>query len=150
MAKNYQFEISKLQNYVANKKIKEISWLVHEFDGEMYFDDTALQIEFQDNSFVHFDGASDGEQIAIYYKSWQRPPYKRVDLEEHGLFYFLIISNRFPFKFMINHTITSIEPLFNHNNNEWNGLSFKINHFFLKIENKADTCCVTWEDNRFK
>lgn len=141
--------IEQLEKWVGGKRIRAIHLLTYSYQNETNWENTPLQMTFEDDSVIFLRQAGDGETFSISKEAWQDPfagslsEEDKQFIQKHGKWELRDMSLQEPFTCLINETVDEVEPI----RNEYGKLSGVILNFTeakgeLKFEIAWDECHV--------
>ncbi len=133
------------------KQIKKIHVALFVYKGNRKWDDSPLQITFEDGSVILLEG--DGNDNLIVTKSVWKDYFQghlsqenQDFIRENGKWSLFDVSEMQPFKQLLEKSIQSINPIYNQFD-RLNGVQFRIDDFFLNFVNIADQSHIVWGEN---
>jgi len=138
---------------VVGRTIHRIHRVLYIFEGEIDWNDAALQLTFTDSSVLLLDGDSDGESLKMSLSPWRDAFSGKLDAEnkafiqKHGKWSLIDVSDMMPYHSLLGKAIDTVRPIFNPFGTLC-GVQVSIGEHSLNFVVEADECHILWNSDK--
>jgi hypothetical protein len=134
----------------VGQTIHQIHRVLYMFEGQIDWNDGALQLTFTDRSVLRLDGASDGDTLQASGSPWADPFSGKLTAENknfirmHGKWALVDVSDMPPYDSLIGEKINKVHPIFNQFGTLC-GVQVLVKEQCFNFVVEADECHLLWK-----